>query len=103
LRFLDSWGIGIEGDFVIREKGRDLVSLWLSFFRLFSITFLTARLPPSAATASYRALRSSFFFSAIRNNIFLSVVKTEEKEKAHHLSTNTAFYPLAASAVLPFP
>jgi hypothetical protein len=68
LRFLDNPGIGAEDDWVNREKGRDLVSLWLSFFRLFSMAFFTACLPPSAAIASYRALRSSFFFSAIRNH-----------------------------------
>jgi hypothetical protein len=68
LRFLDSGGIDVEAELVTREKGRDLVSCWLSFFRLFSIAFFTARLPPSAAIASYRALRRSFFFSAIGNN-----------------------------------
>ena len=65
LRFLDSGGTSVEADLVTREKGRDLVSCWLSFFRFFSIAFVTARLPPSAAIASYRALRRSFFFSAI--------------------------------------
>jgi hypothetical protein len=65
LRFLDGWGNGVEADMAIRGKGRDLVSLWLCFFRFFSITFFTAFLPPSAATASYRALSNSFFFSAV--------------------------------------
>jgi hypothetical protein len=103
LRFLGSVGIGVKLDLVFREKGRDLVSFWLSFLRLFSIAFFTARLPPSAAIASYRALRSSFFFSAIRKNDTLSVVVMEEKEgkKAHHSLTNMLFCPFVASPALP--
>jgi hypothetical protein len=67
LRFLDGWGV--EVDIMFREKGRDFVSVWLSFLLFFSIAFITARLPPSAATTSYRALRSIFFFSAVRPRV----------------------------------
>lgn len=68
LRLLDNRGIAAGDDLLTREKGRDFVSFWLNFLCLFSIAFFRARLPPSAAIASYRALRSSFFFSAVSND-----------------------------------
>ena len=46
-------------------SGLDLFSFWLIFLRFFSIAFLTACFPPDAAMASYRALFSRSFFSAV--------------------------------------
>lgn len=55
--FLDGGGL--------ESNGRLLFSFCPIFFCFFSITFLTARFPPSVANASYLALVSKFRFSAI--------------------------------------
>ena len=45
--------------------GLDFFSFWLTFFCFFSMAFFTALLPPSAASASYRACINSSRLSAI--------------------------------------
>jgi hypothetical protein len=100
LRFFDSRDI--EEDSVIREKGRDFVSFWLDFFRLFSIAFFTARLPPCAAIASYWALRSSFFLSAVWDNGLVLVAMPKYKAKTHRSSTKRLSCLVAAYSAPPW-